>query len=591
MVKVSDLARPWSDSEKALFPRVNDPAPPAVFELGLVLGGTVSSGAYTAGVLDFLIEALDAWTQELKDKPHTTPSWAVRVKAVSGSSGGGVLAAIFSRALAYRFPAVREADSPQVGQANPFYNVWVDSLDITPMLDTGDIVKGQPLRSLLNASCLEETGRYVATFTGQAIPQRDYVAEPLPIFLTLTSLRGLPCAVSFPGGKGQNYMTFAEYVKFYVYTQNAHGKAVPADGFGVSNLPGPNGFVGWSTVAQYALGTAAFPIGFPSRDVSLPVAHMRLRPMIVVKPGNFQVHYAGSTYEAVVDVLPRPINWSVLAVNGGNEVPEDYSFPTVDGGALDNEPIEICRRQLAGMIGRNDRDGTSAQRAVILIDPFFDSPDLQSASMPDVFGEIIRLFGTWKGQARYDTQDLQLATDQKCFSRFMITAQRDGEQPGGRSIASASLMAFGGFLSKAFRRHDYFLGRRNCQQFLQSELLIPAVNPVFGANCSGLAKWSSMLVQDSSNRQCLPLIPLYGVCRNKEQVPLFPKGAFNPEANTFERAVAARIAAVLSSLLDSKHQAWPYRWLGRVAIWWKKDDLAKDVQDKIREGLKDWKLL
>lgn len=32
-----------------------------IFEVGLVLSGTVSAGPYTAGVIDYLIEALDAW--------------------------------------------------------------------------------------------------------------------------------------------------------------------------------------------------------------------------------------------------------------------------------------------------------------------------------------------------------------------------------------------------------------------------------------------------------------------------------------------------------------------------------------------------
>jgi predicted acylesterase/phospholipase RssA len=32
-----------------------------VFRLGIVLNGTVAAGAWTAGVLDALIEALDAW--------------------------------------------------------------------------------------------------------------------------------------------------------------------------------------------------------------------------------------------------------------------------------------------------------------------------------------------------------------------------------------------------------------------------------------------------------------------------------------------------------------------------------------------------
>ena len=41
---------------------LDDPkVPDETFELALVLGGTVSAGAYTAGALDFLIEALDCW--------------------------------------------------------------------------------------------------------------------------------------------------------------------------------------------------------------------------------------------------------------------------------------------------------------------------------------------------------------------------------------------------------------------------------------------------------------------------------------------------------------------------------------------------
>jgi predicted patatin/cPLA2 family phospholipase len=34
-----------------------------VFKIGLVLAGAVSAGAYTAGVVDFLFEALEAWEQ------------------------------------------------------------------------------------------------------------------------------------------------------------------------------------------------------------------------------------------------------------------------------------------------------------------------------------------------------------------------------------------------------------------------------------------------------------------------------------------------------------------------------------------------
>ncbi len=82
------------------------PVEPGTFEIGLVLGGTVAAGAYTAGVLDFLIEALDAWEALRKTEPAQAPKHKVLIKIITGTSGGGVNAAIAARALAYKFPHV-----------------------------------------------------------------------------------------------------------------------------------------------------------------------------------------------------------------------------------------------------------------------------------------------------------------------------------------------------------------------------------------------------------------------------------------------------------------------------------------------------
>ena len=47
------------------------------FEIGLTLTGSVSAGAYTAGVIDFLLQALDEWDkakqsdrQNYQERPH-----------------------------------------------------------------------------------------------------------------------------------------------------------------------------------------------------------------------------------------------------------------------------------------------------------------------------------------------------------------------------------------------------------------------------------------------------------------------------------------------------------------------------------------
>jgi hypothetical protein len=70
------------------------------FQMGLTMSGAISAGAYTAGVLDFLIEALDAW-EDARNGPDadTVPSHRVGIKVMSGASAGAITAAIGAIAL------------------------------------------------------------------------------------------------------------------------------------------------------------------------------------------------------------------------------------------------------------------------------------------------------------------------------------------------------------------------------------------------------------------------------------------------------------------------------------------------------------
>jgi hypothetical protein len=56
---------------------------PGNFEFAPVLGGTVSAGAYTAGAVDFLIEALDCLSKAQQEK--RAPQHKVRLKLVAGT--------------------------------------------------------------------------------------------------------------------------------------------------------------------------------------------------------------------------------------------------------------------------------------------------------------------------------------------------------------------------------------------------------------------------------------------------------------------------------------------------------------------------
>mgnify|MGYP000712257296 FL=1 len=73
---------------------------PGTFEIGLVLAGAVSAGAYTAGVLDFLIEALEAWYADKQDGKDV-PRHEIKIRVIAGASAGAITGAITATALRY----------------------------------------------------------------------------------------------------------------------------------------------------------------------------------------------------------------------------------------------------------------------------------------------------------------------------------------------------------------------------------------------------------------------------------------------------------------------------------------------------------
>lgn len=560
-----------------LFPAHIDLPADGTFELGITMGGTISAGAYTAGVVDFLIEALDRWEEARKGAE--VPNWRTRIKVLTGTSGGGVTAAIMARTLSFAFPPIRRT-SPGTDRAlNPLYTVWVDMLDIDTMLDTTDIDQSTNLRSLLNPQALENAANYIARL-GQTHGQqklRSYVDDPLPVFLTLTNMRGVPYCIDMGNG-AESYIDHGDYIRLGVRTNNGNVTPRP-DELCVSDVPTSGaGYIGWADATQFALGTSAFPVGFPLRALNRPIEHYRYRPLVA--PGDDKVRQA------------IPV-WKTFLPSGSTQLPAKYPFLVADGGMTDNEPIELCRKTLAGQLGTNPRDGLQAKRAVLLIDPFAEPPQLGPEGWPGIVKAIQGLGGTWKDQARYSTRDVVLAADQDCFSRFLITARRQGAPIGSKSIATASVGAFGGFLSTEYRRHDFLLGRANCQAYLRSELVLPEKNPLFSAwkkaYPAEVTKWR---VKDVLGRDCLPVIPLFGECRADEDTEPYPTDVFDPRKNAFRVLLEDRINAVFDKaqgeLLPGGFFQRLYESIGMNVA--KRTALDKAI-DVITASLKDWKLL
>lgn len=105
----------------------NTPQSQEPFRLGIAMAGAISAGAYTAGVMDYLLEALDRW-QKAKDSGEAVPGHSVRIDAMTGASAGGMTAAIAARALQGEIVHVSmdRRSSPDAKRANMLYRSWVE---------------------------------------------------------------------------------------------------------------------------------------------------------------------------------------------------------------------------------------------------------------------------------------------------------------------------------------------------------------------------------------------------------------------------------------------------------------------------------
>ncbi len=437
------------------------------FEIGFVMAGAISAGAYTAGVMDFVFEALDAY-EEAKTKPDWDgPTHDVRVPVMAGASAGGMTSAISALHAYHDLEHVWPGAPPPKPERNRLYSSWVTDISLDALLETTDLEGGREAEGVLSLLCCDVLERIVdnAFMLSGPVRPRDWIGSgddrALRVMLTLTNVRGVP--YSFPvfgANADERYgmLNHADYYDFAVGAANSSGGAIALD---VGDFSAP----AWKRYKTAALATGAFPIG--------------LRPRIIERSDETWYSFAGCVgYEDAEKECFIPI-----APDGSFRDEAPYRFATVDGGTIDNAPLELARRYLAGRNLHNPRDGQSADKAVILIAPF---PNFQSAPP---FSDNLRLVDLLPrvgsaliDQARFKPDELELVASDKVFSRFIVSPVREGndsEAARKYPIACGVMGGFGGFIHESFRRHDYLLGRRNAQAFLRWNFALPNSNPLF----------------------------------------------------------------------------------------------------------------
>lgn len=479
------------------FPKEREAPPKGTFEIGLVLAGAISGGAYTAGVIDYLVEALDRWEEAKADSD--VPQHKVVLRIITGASAGGMVGAIAAVAMKSGFPHVTPAvpydDKAADNDRNPLYRAWVKDIDITRLLGTADLKDGR-VPSLLDSSVLETIATCAVDYRGAAPPPRPWLPDALPLLLTVTNLRGVPYHLYHRGatGFGHDMLMHQDQMSFLFTSLGstpAYSMPAPPGAGGYVVLDGMNDSTKpeWKGLARAALATGAFPLALAPRPLERWSTDYDCRlPGCAADDGQGAV-------TPLVPAWPAPGQKFL------------YKFLTVDGGVMDNEPFELARVTLAGTMGRNPRDGDKANRAVLMVDPFCEpsvpGPEDDSRPLTDV---AKTLFGAMKNQTRFKRSELEMAMRDDVYSRFLIAPSRDGVR-GARAIASGGLNAFLGFFSEKYRHHDYMLGRKNCRDFLRWHFTLPKENTaLFTDTWTDTAKERFVSPDDKTHLQIIPVL-------------------------------------------------------------------------------------
>lgn len=526
------------------------------------MAGAVSAGAYTAGVMDYLLEALENWQRAKDLRIPGVPNHHIVIEVLSGASAGGMTAVIAAASIQNEFPHVdQENFFTQIGRENPLYNSWVNlteephsdmmdqMLSAEDITDSIDLNPFMEVRSVFNSLFIEKIAHRVLENTvHDPATKRPYFAGDLELFTTLTNLRGFNYELEFitATGKREDRMTMH---KDLMHFQKNPSAIYQNDGKIPFHFDTPDG-LNKNLLIDAAIGTGAFPVG--------------LAPRIVVRDPKYinDNHLLRITHGKGLIVNPLV----------------DYNAVCVDGGVINNEPYDLTEiiltnRRKEELIQSPDKEpavdyqlakaASTFDTTILMIDPFpsYDEiPDANYFDLQAVGFTSIQLLSAMRQQLMVKTDLLDKAYDDDDYTRFMVAPVRTKNGVTQKnSIACGSMGGFGGFFSKKFRIHDYMLGRRNCQRFIQQYFCVPIVagNPIIQYGYENLNADELQLVK-AKNQNSLPIIPDIRLDQNKTSIHKpkpeveFPYPSIDLKyLIALEKKVQARFGIVFNNLNNS----------------------------------------
>ncbi len=670
--------------------------------LAVTMAGAVSAGSYTGGVMDYLLEALEAWEKAKKAGDVTVPTHQVCIDLLNGTSAGGMTAIIAGVALQSTIEPVSPGNEAAKA-TNKLYRSWVELTgddNILPMLLKNDDIKDDLVPSLLNSTFIETIADRVVTKTTDPPPARPYIAPELEVMVTLSNLLGIQYKVFF-GPDEQDAYVACNHLDFghFVFSNRPYS----GDGRIPVSLSRAEDC---ALLRACAMATGAFPVGLAARTVERKLKFIQDDPSINLNsrnsktiPGDLSDPYTtvnvdggllnNEPFDRAEELFFERFGKGVLleklraALDDTTPSPHNPLDRTVglfaQGYGKDNLRLELNSatdtekimnsffEQYGKDALRNELKKPEALRyTILMIDPFpsvdFNENALSVADAKDLTKEIetfvkdedaqqrayarlrtflvtnrqlspeqaedvVKLvepnmadtgkkaeltqrlqrslakrenppktylkaligpiFNTMRQQLMFKQEDIQASFDANDYSRFLVGPKRtriirdksnneiNQKLSGSKAIACGSFGGFGGFVSKDFRDHDFYLGRLNCKRFLKRHFGVPvdslASNPLFRDAYSAEAlKFSypdDYRKDAAGNALCMvPIIPIIDdVPENPIRWPsTTPETLSNDD---LREKFKSRARGVLGSLLRPNNSFWLKKWLWRGGVW------------------------
>ncbi|MEM6721051.1 MAG: patatin-like phospholipase family protein [Bacteroidota bacterium] len=567
--------------------------PTKKFKICITMAGAVSAGAYTAGVIDYLLESLHLWEEAKmrnrklgethREYDHSIPMHDVELEVLSGASAGGITGTLTVLSLLDKDHKFVNKDNPN-GDDNIFYQSWVKMADtdtetsLMKLLRTDDLKPDEYPESLLNVAPIETIADN-ALKTNDHVKFPSYVSKSLDLVLTTTNLRGLNFNIDFKDSETviTNHGGFFRY-KIANETQTSGIPKNDSSLYFVLDLENQEHV---NYLKNATLSTSAFPIGLKSREIKIAHEYVARYPK-----------YLFDRSEGIrVDLKKNDM----------------YTFNSVDGGLINNEPFGICMKVL---LEKNETIREADNYAIMMVDPFPNQDhDLDVYDTKrDIISIAKGMFKALRNQAMFNQDGILEALSLSNRTKFLVEPKRKHKSAKGwtrskKDLASAPLSGFGGFLDESFRVHDFHLGRKNCQSFLRYYFAVENDNikKRFGAEVTAAAKERfSYSDKDDAAKvpKYFPIIPDVRALHiiNKEfdtenygkdadlDYPTYPKFDMAAFDKTYKKPVKKRIRAIIKSLTKSGFYSFAFRVLGQRKTY-------RIVRKAIKESLEESELL